>query len=221
MDFKVAGTIRGITGIQLDLKIDGINEEIIRATLDQAKDARREILKAIVLALRYPRTETSRHAPRMLRDKINPEKIGLLIGPQGKTIRGIQEATGAKLDIGEDGTVEIAHATADGAEAAKMRVEALCEEVRIGKIYEGRVTGIKDFGCFVECMPGKEGLCHISELADFRVRRTEDVVKMNDMIWVKCLSVDEKGRVRLSRKAAMAEREGKAAPAEAPAESNA
>src|SRR5204862_3076374 len=124
---------------QLDLKIDGIDEEIIRATLDQAREARREILKAIVMTLRYPRAETSRHAPRMLRVKINPEKIGLLIGPQGKTIRGIQDATGAKININEDGMVEIAHASADGAESAKMRVEALCEEVRVGKLYEGRV----------------------------------------------------------------------------------
>src|SRR5262249_41815335 len=152
--------IRGITGIQLDLKIDGISDEIIRATLEQAKEARREILKAIVMTLRYPRGETSKFAPRMLRTKINPEKIGLLIGPGGKTIRGIQEQTGAKIDIQEDGTVEIAHASAEGAEQAKLIVESLCEEVRIGKIYEGRVTSVKDFGAFIEILPGRDGLCH-------------------------------------------------------------
>jgi polyribonucleotide nucleotidyltransferase len=208
MDFKVAGTIRGITGIQLDVKIDGISEEVIRAALDQAKEARREILKAIVMALRFPRTETSRHAPRMLRVKINPEKIGLLIGPQGKTIRGIQDATGAKLDISEDGTVEIAHATADGAEAAKMRVEALCEEVRIGKIYEGRVTSVKDFGAFIEIMPGRDGLCHISELDDKYVDKVDAVCKVGDIMQVKVIAIDDQDRVKLSRKAVLRDQRG-------------
>ena len=212
MDFKVAGTIRGITGIQLDLKIDGISEEIIRATLDQARDARREILKAIVSTLRYPRTETSRHAPRMLRVKINPEKIGMLIGPGGKTIRGIQEMTGAKLDVSEDGTVEIAHASAEGAEAAKMRVEALCEEVRIGKIYEGRVASIKDFGAFIEIMPGRDGLCHISELDDKYVERVDSVCKVGDIMKVKVIAIDDQDRVKLSRKAVMREERGGAPP---------
>ncbi|HZZ79924.1 MAG TPA: polyribonucleotide nucleotidyltransferase, partial [Gemmataceae bacterium] len=185
MDFKVAGTIRGITGIQLDLKIDGISDEIIRATLEQAKEARREILKAIVMTLRYPRGETSKHAPRMLRTKIHPEKIGLLIGPGGKTIRGIQEQTGAKIDIQEDGTVEIAHSSAEGAEQAKLIVESLCEEVKIGKIYEGKVTSIKDFGAFIEILPGRDGLCHISELDDKYVDRVDAVCKVGDMMKVK------------------------------------
>src|SRR5262249_27948461 len=135
MDFKVAGTGRGVTGIQLDLKIDGINDEIIRATLDQARDARRDILKTMLsTGLRQPRTGISQWAPRLLTIRINPEKIGLLIGPGGKTIKGIQEATGAKVDIEDDGTVFISHLDAAGAEAAKLKVEALTEEVRIGKV---------------------------------------------------------------------------------------
>ena len=216
MDFKVAGTIRGITGIQLDLKIDGINAEIIRATLDQAREARREILKAIVMTLRFPRGETSRFAPRMLRVKINPEKIGLLIGPGGKTIRGIQEQTGAKLDIQEDGTVEIAHASAEGAEQAKLIVESLCEDVKIGKIYEGRVTSVKDFGAFIEILPGRDGLCHISELDDKFVDRVDTVCKVGDMMKVKVIAIDDQDRVKLSRKAVLREQRG-GAPAPAPA----
>jgi polyribonucleotide nucleotidyltransferase len=217
MDFKVAGTVRGITGIQLDLKIDGISEEIIRATLDQAREARREILKAIVLTLRFPRPETSRHAPRMLVVKINPEKIGLLIGPGGKTIRAIQDATGAKLDIGEDGTVQIAHASAEGAEAAKMKVEALCEEVRVGKIYEGRVTSVKDFGAFIEILPGRDGLCHISELDDKFVDKVDTVCRVGDIMKVKVIAIDDQDRVKLSRKAVLREQSGGGKPAGAPA----
>src|SRR5262249_51620285 len=146
MDFKVAGTGRGITGIQLDLKIDGINEEIIRATLEQARDARREILKVMLsTGLRAPRHEISSYAPR-----INPEKIGLLIGPGGKNIKGIQESTGAKIDIEDDGTVQISCLDSAGAEAARQKVEAITEEVRIGKVYDGKVTSIKEFGAFIE-----------------------------------------------------------------------
>src|SRR5208283_3443176 len=174
MDFKVAGTGRGVTGIQLDLKIDGINEEIIRATLDQAREARREILKIMLsTSLRAPRGEISRYAPRLLVVRINPEKIGLLIGPGGKTIKGIQESTGAKIDIDDDGTVQISHMDAAGAEAAKARVEALTEEVRVGKVYDGKVTSIKEFGAFIEILPGRDGLCHISELDDKYVGRVE------------------------------------------------
>src|SRR5437667_11328239 len=161
MDFKVAGTGRGVTGIQLDLKVDGISEEIVRATLDQAREARREILKHIVTTLRYPRTEISARAPRLLTVKINPEKIGLLIGPGGKTIKGIQETTGAKIDIDDDGTVYISHSEAVGAEAARRKVEALTEEVKVGKVYEGRVTSIKEFGAFIEIVPGRDGRGHI------------------------------------------------------------
>ncbi len=201
MDFKVAGTVRGVTGVQLDLKIDGIGEEIIRATLDQAREARREILKHIMTTLRYPRTEISPRAPRLLMLQINPEKIGLLIGPGGKTIKGIQDATGAKIDIEDDGTVTISHSEAEGAEAAFKKVEALTEEVRVGKVYEGRVTSIKDFGAFIEILPGRDGHCHISELDDKFVERVDSIVKVGDKLQVKVIAIDDQDRVKLSRKA--------------------
>ena len=211
MDFKVAGTIRGITGIQLDLKIDGINEEIIRNTLEQAREARREILKHIIKTLRFPRSEISPRAPRLLTLKINPDKIGLLIGPGGKTFKGIQEATGAKIDIDDDGTVFISHMDAAGAEAAKMRVEAITEEVRVGKVYDGRVTSIKDFGAFIEILPGVEGLCHISELDVGYINRVIDVVQVGDPIEVEIINVDDRGKIKLSRKAILLSR-GEGAP---------
>jgi polyribonucleotide nucleotidyltransferase len=212
MDFKVAGTVRGITGIQLDLKIDGINEEIIRATLEQAREARREILKHIVTTLRFPRIEISKLAPRLLTIRINPEKIGLLIGPGGKTIKGIQEATGAKIDIEDDGTVYISHSDSAGAEAARAKVEALTEEVKVGKVYDGRVTSIKDFGAFIEILPGRDGLCHISELDDKYVGKVEDVCKVGDRLQVKVIAIDDQDRVKLSRKALLREQNPGAAP---------
>ncbi len=200
MDFKVAGTQRGITGIQLDLKIDGISEEIIRATLQQAREARRDILRTMLSVLRQPNKTISEFAPRLLQVKISPDKIGLLIGPGGKTIKGIQEATGARIDIEDDGTVNISHHEAAGAEAAKLRVEALTEEVRVGKIYEGKVTSIKDFGAFVEILPGRDGLCHISELSDKYVGRVEDICKVGDRMQVKVIAIDDQDRVKLSRR---------------------
>jgi polyribonucleotide nucleotidyltransferase len=212
MDFKVAGTVRGITGIQLDLKIDGISEEIIRATLDQAREARREILKNIVTTLRYPRSSISDYAPRLLMVHINPEKIGMLIGPGGKNIKGIQESTGAKIDIDDDGTVYISHSDAAGAEAAKAKVEAITEEVRVGKVYDGRVTSVKDFGAFIEILPGRDGLCHISELDDKYVERVDDVVKVGDRLQVKVIAIDDQDRVKLSRKVLLREQAGGDAP---------
>ncbi len=208
MDFKVAGTIRGITGIQLDLKIDGISEEIIRATLDQAREARREILKHIVTTLRFPRQDISTNAPRLLTVQINPEKIGMLIGPGGKNIKGIQESTGAKIDIEEDGTVFISHSNAAGAEAARLRVAAIAEEVKVGKVYEGKVISIKDFGAFIEILPGRDGLCHISELDDKYVDKVEAVCKVGDKMMVKVIAIDDQDRVKLSRKALLREQKG-------------
>ena len=208
MDFKVAGTQNGITGIQLDIKLDGISEAIIREALDQARDARREILKSILTTLRAPRREINRNAPRLLQVKINPEKIGLLIGPGGKMIRAIQEETGAKLDIEEDGTVSIAHSESAGAEAAKAKVEALCAEVKVGAIYEGKVSSIKDFGAFVEISPGRDGLCHISELDNGYVGRVDDVVRVGDKITVKVIGIDDQDRIKLSRKALLPPKEG-------------
>ncbi|OWK38639.1 polyribonucleotide nucleotidyltransferase [Fimbriiglobus ruber] len=208
MDFKVAGTPKGVTGIQLDIKLDGISEEILRAALEQARKARLEILKSMLLSLRAPRKEISRNAPRLLQVKINPEKIGLLIGPGGKNIRAIQEETGAKLDVEDDGTVSIAHSESAGAEAAKAKVEALCQEVKVGAIYEGKVTSIKEFGAFIEISPGRDGLCHISELDTGYVGRVDDVVKVGDRITVKVIAIDDQDRVKLSRKVLLAPKEG-------------
>jgi len=216
MDFKIAGTGRGVTGIQLDLKIDGINDEIIRATLDQAREARREILKQMLSTLRQPRTQISSFAPRLIQIHINPEKIGLLIGPGGKTIKGIQETTGAKIDVDDDGTVSISHMEAAFAEAARQKVEALTEEVRVGKIYEGRVTSIKDFGAFIEILPGRDGLCHISELDDKYVDKVENVCKVGDHLQVKVIAIDDQDRVKLSRKAILRDQRPPGAAGEQP-----
>lgn len=205
MDFKVAGTQKGVTGIQLDLKIAGINEEIIRKTLEQARGARIELLKTMLTAIRRPRTELSPLAPRLLRTKIDPSKIGLLIGPGGKNIRAIQEETGTQIDILDDGTVIIAGERGPGAEDALARVEAMTEEIKVGRIYNGTVASIKDFGVFVEIAPGKDGLCHISELSDGYVKSIDEICKMGDKIQVKVIAVDEQNRVKLSRKAVLAE----------------
>ncbi len=205
MDFKVAGTQNGVTGIQLDLKIAGISEEIIRATLKQAREARIEILRAMLTAIARPRAEISPWAPRLLRTHIDPEKIGLLIGPGGKTIRAIQEATGALIEVEDDGSVTVACSSSEGAKEAMGRVEALTASVEIGRIYEGRVTSVKDFGAFIEILPGKDGLCHISELAEDYVNSVADVCKVGDMLKVKVIAVDDQDRVKLSRKQVLRE----------------
>lgn len=209
MDFKVAGTQKGVTGIQLDLKIAGINEEIIRKTLDQARKARIELLKTMLSAIRRPRGEISSTAPRLLRTKIDPSKIGLLIGPGGKNIRALQEETGTTIDISDDGTVIIASASAAGAEECLARVEAMGEEIKVGRIYHGTVSSIKDFGAFVEIAPGKDGLCHISELAEGFVKHIDEICKVGDKMPVKVIAVDDQNRVKLSRRAALAEIEAR------------
>ncbi len=206
MDFKVAGTQRGVTGIQLDLKNKGITEEIIRGTLDQAREARLEILRAMLRAIKRPREDIATNAPRLIQIQINPEKIGLVIGPGGKTIRRLQEETGAKIDIEDSGIVTLASPTAEGAEAAASRIQAMTEGVKPGGIYEGRVTSIKDFGAFVEILPGKDGLVHISELSDGYVGSVTDICRVGDTMLVKVIAVDDQDRVKLSRKVAMAER---------------
>ncbi|WP_417377841.1 polyribonucleotide nucleotidyltransferase [Gimesia sp.] len=208
MDFKVAGTQKGITGIQLDLKNDGINEEIIRATLEQAKKARLELLRTMLTAIRRPRAEISAYAPRLHQTKINPEKIGLLIGPGGKTIRAIQEETGASIDIQDDGTVTVSGGNVSIVEKAMAHIEALTEEIRVGRIYDGVVSSIKEFGAFIEIAPGKDGLCHISELSDGFVKSVSDICKMGDRLQVKVIAVDDQNRVKLSRKAVLAEQAG-------------
>ncbi|MDY3558241.1 polyribonucleotide nucleotidyltransferase [Gemmata sp. JC673] len=204
MDFKVAGTQKGVTGIQLDIKVDGINEAIVRGALEQAKEARLQILKTMLSALSAPRKEISRWAPRLIQLKINPEMIGKLIGPGGKMIRAIQEETGAKIDIEDDGTVSIASSDAEGVEAARRMVEGLTAEVKVGAVYDGKVVSMKDFGAFVEIAPGRDGLCHVSELDTGFVQRPEDVVEIGQKIQVKVIGIDDNGRVRLSRKALLA-----------------
>ncbi len=208
MDFKISGTQNGITGIQLDLKTLGISEEIIRATLVQSREARIEILRKMLTTIPRPRGDISTWAPRLLRTKIDPEKIGLLIGPGGKTIRAIQETTGASIDVDDDGTVMIASTSAEGAEQAMRQVEALTASVEVGRVYEGRVTSIKDFGAFIEILPGKDGLCHISELSDQYVSSVSDVCKVGDVMQVKVISIDDQDRVKLSRKVLLREQKG-------------
>src|SRR4051812_5279276 len=216
MDFKIAGTQNGITGIQLDLKTAGISEEIIKATLAQSREARMEILRSMLSAIPRPRPNTSPTAPRLARTKIDPEKIGLLIGPGGKNIRGIQEDCSVTIDVEEDGTVTIAGADEQSVKQALGRVEAMTASVQVGRIYEGTVTSVKDFGAFVEILPGKDGLCHISELSEEYVSSVGDVCRVGDTMMVKVIAVDEQDRVKLSRKAAMREMattEGNGAPA--------
>jgi polyribonucleotide nucleotidyltransferase len=205
MDFKVAGTQRGVTGIQLDLKIGGITEEIVQAALEQSRAARKEILRHMLTAIPRPRSDISVWAPRLLRTRIDPEKIGLLIGPGGKMIRSIQEETGATIDVEDDGTVTVSCSEMEGAKAAMAKVEALTASVEVGKIYNGRVASVKDFGAFIEIIPGKDGLCHISELADEYVSSVADVCKVGDRLMVKVISIDDQDRVKLSRRAAMKE----------------
>ncbi len=205
MDFKIAGTQNGITGIQLDLKTNGISQEIIRATLKQSREARIEILRTMLTTISRPAGEISDWAPRLLRTHIDPDKIGLLIGPGGKTIRAIQEATGASLDVEDDGTVTVASADAAGAKKALSQVEALTAAVEVGRIYDGRVTSVKDFGAFIEILPGKDGLCHISELSNEYVSSVADVCKVGDEMQVKVIAVDDQDRVKLSRKAVLLE----------------
>lgn len=203
MDFKIAGTQNGITGIQLDLKIDGINQEIIKSTLSQSREARIGILRKMLTAIPRPAKEISAYAPRLLKTKIDPDKIGLLIGPGGKTIRAIQERTGALIEIDNDGTVCIASSDEASAQAALNEVSGMTGSVEIGKVYEGQVTSIKDFGAFVEILPGRDGLCHISELSEEYVDNIHNHVKVGDRFKVKVISVDDQNRIKLSRKAVL------------------
>ncbi|HEX8321196.1 polyribonucleotide nucleotidyltransferase [Longimicrobium sp.] len=205
MDFKVAGTRDGVTSIQMDIKIEGLTIELMREALQKANRARMHILDEMEKVLNVPRTELSQYAPRIITIKIDPAKIGEIIGPKGKTIRGIQEATGATINIDDDGTITIASVSGEGGERARRIIAGMTEEAEVGRIYEGQVKSTTTFGAFVEIMPGTEGLLHISELQAGRVEKTEDVVKKGDMVQVKLLSIDEKGRLRLSRKAALAE----------------
>jgi polyribonucleotide nucleotidyltransferase len=206
MDFKLCGTDNGVTGFQLDLKLPGVSHKIMAEAIQRAKEARTKILEIMRRSLDKPRSELSKYAPRIETIKINPEKIGALIGPGGKTIKGIVAETGAEINIEDDGSVHIYATSGESMARAKEIIGGMTREIEIGQTYQGRVVSVKEFGAFVEVFPGRDGLVHISELADFRVKRTEDVAKVGDMIWVKCIGIDDKGRVKLSRKAALKER---------------
>lgn len=203
MDFKVAGTEKGITAIQMDIKIDGINRQIFEQALEQARKGRAYILGKMLECIPAPRPSLKEHAPKITTLKINPDKIKDVIGPGGKVIKKITEESGAKIDIVEDGTVYVAAADQASANKAIEAINAITAEPEIGKIYTGKVTRLMNFGAFVEFMPGREGLVHISQLAKERVEKVEDVVNVGDEIVVKLVEIDAKGRMNLSRKAAL------------------
>ncbi len=203
MDFKVSGTTQGITGIQLDLKIRGLRHDLIVKTFEQARTARLQILEKMLAAIPTHRPQISPFAPRLLTIRINPDKIGKVIGPGGKTIKKIVETTGAKIDIQDDGSVFIAAVGMEAAERAREEVERLTEDVKIGRIYNGRVSSVKDFGAFIEVIPGVDGLCHISELSDKFVKNVNEEVKVGTELRVKVIAIDDQGRIKLSRKQAI------------------
>jgi polyribonucleotide nucleotidyltransferase len=207
MDFKVAGTEQGITALQMDLKISGISEQIMRDALAQAKEGRMHILKEILTAIEKPRSEISVHAPKLVKIKINPDKIGMVIGPGGKMIKRIQEESDSRVEIEDDGTIIISAATLESVEIAKTFIKGLTEDAEIGKIYTGKVVAVKEYGAFVEIMPGKEGLVHISELSNDYIEKVDDVVKVDQEIKVKLIGIDDQKRIKLSRKAALKEEE--------------
>jgi len=208
MDFKVAGTPNGVTSLQMDIKISGVNREIMRQALHQAREGRLGILKIMNEALSAPRTTISGHAPRITTIKVKPDKIREIIGPGGKVIRGIIEATGVKMDVEDDGTVTIASSDESASRKAIEMVQRIAAEAEVGKIYRGTVRKIVDFGAFVEILPGTDGLIHISQLAPERVRRVSDVLKEGDEVMVKVLEIDKQGKIRLSRKEALEETGG-------------
>ena len=201
MDFKVAGTDEGITALQMDIKITGITAEIMQVALAQAKEGRMHILGIMKSAMDTSRTELSAFAPRIITMKINPEKIRDVIGKGGAVIRALTEETGATIDIEDDGTIKIGCVSAEAGEEAKKRIEAITAEVEIGQVYEGTVIKLLDFGAVVSLLPGKDGLLHISQIAHQRVNAVSDFLKEGDVVKVKVVEADEKGRVRLSMKA--------------------
>jgi len=214
MDFKVAGTDRGVTALQMDIKIQGITKEIMAVALSQAREGRMHILRLMQEAIPHARAEISQHAPRMMTFKINPEKIRDVIGKGGAVIRALTEETGTTIDIKDDGTVTIASVNADACNAARKRIEDITAEVEVGRIYEGTVLRLLDFGAIVQILPGRDGLLHISQIAKERVNNVSDYLKEGQTVRVKVLEADEKGRVRLSMKAIAEE----SAPASAPPE---
>ncbi|MEM8836246.1 MAG: polyribonucleotide nucleotidyltransferase [Planctomycetota bacterium] len=219
MDFKVSGTRDGITGIQLDLKARGLVLSQIEKIFAQANKGRIELIEAIENVLPTPREDISKYAPRMHSMSIHPDKIGKLIGPGGKTIRGLQEKWGVQIDVEDDGTVYVSASDKEALDSAVSEVEALAAEIKVGTVFNGKVVSVKDFGAFVELAPGTDGMCHVSELADGYVKAVSDVVKIGDAIKVKVISVDDQGRIKLSRKAVLLDEkkaeEGEEAEAEA------
>jgi polyribonucleotide nucleotidyltransferase len=201
MDFKVAGTAAGITALQMDIKIDGITSEIMQVALTQAREGRLHILAEMNKVLDRPRAEMSEYAPRIITFKIPPDKIRDVIGKGGSTIRQITEQTGATIDIDDDGTVKIASVDNAAGQAARARVQAITADVEVGEIYEGRVQKLMDFGAFVNILPGKDGLVHISQISHERVENVSDKLSEGDVVRVKVLEVDKQGRIRLSMKA--------------------
>jgi polyribonucleotide nucleotidyltransferase len=209
MDFKVAGTSKGITAIQVDIKIDGLSFELIEKALKQAHEARMIILEKIQGALSVPRAELSPYAPRVISLMIDPAKIGLVIGPGGKTIRGIIEETGAKIDIEDDGRVLITAVDPEGGKNAQRIIEQMTYEPKVGEVFKGKVMRIMPFGAFVEITPGKEGLVHISEISPKRIARVEDELAIGDEAVVKLVEIDDMGRLNLSIKAVSPEEKKK------------
>jgi polyribonucleotide nucleotidyltransferase len=201
MDFKVAGTADGVTALQMDIKIEGINRQIMEIALSQAKDARLHLLGIMNKAISTPRAELSEFAPRIITIKINPEKIRDVIGKGGAVIRGLCEETGATIDIEDDGTVKIASADNAAAQEAKRRIEQITADVEVGQIYDGKVAKLMDFGAFVTILPGRDGLVHISQISSERVQNVSDKLSEGDAVRVKVLEVDKQGRIRLSMKA--------------------
>jgi polyribonucleotide nucleotidyltransferase len=212
MDFKVAGTANGITALQMDIKVQGITKEIMQVALAQAKEGRLHILSKMQEAMGSVRTELSAHAPRMVSFKIHPDKIREVIGKGGATIQALTKETGCSIDIKDDGTVTIASTSAEGMAEAKARIEGITAEAEVGKIYEGPVVKLLEFGALVNILPGKDGLLHISEISNERVKEVKDYLQEGQVVRVKLLAADERGRLRLSLKAAMAEEGGSIAP---------
>jgi polyribonucleotide nucleotidyltransferase len=203
MDFKVTGTRRGICALQMDIKVDGLTREILEKALEQAKRGRVHILDKMDSAISMPRDEVSIYAPRIVTVQIKPDKVRDIIGPGGKTIRAIQEQTGAQIDIADNGVVSIASSNSKAIEQAQALISGLTMEPQVGEFYNGIVKKIVEIGAFVEIMPGTDGLLHISEVAKERIRAVEDVLNEGDEVVVKCIKVDRDGKIRLSRREAL------------------
>ena len=200
MDFKVAGTANGVTAIQMDIKVHGLSKKVLQDALKQAKDGRMHIMQEMLAEIPEPRKELSPYAPRIITMQVDPDKIRIIIGPGGKTINAIVEKTGVKIDIDDEGQVFIASTDMEGAEAARKEIELLTKDVEVGEVYEGKVTRIMNFGAFIEILPGKEGLLHISKMAKGRVEKVEDVMNVGDIVKVKVTEIDSQDRINLSRK---------------------